>query len=173
MAGLGQRGDAKGFLEALGGLAACRGKQSHPRLELRRLVEAGTNGYGEALERTVGLELVVRRKVRAVVGQRLNPATGVMTPRRGWRTVLDTLASVRTRLQEWSLVHKDRAAQAMQWALQRGRAQLAQEDAVSEAAENTKPAGPALPQRWPSLAAALAGLALLPGDALPLAPPPS
>lgn len=171
MAGLGQRGDAKGFLEALGGLAACRGKKSHPRLELRRLVEAGTNGYGEALERTVGLELVVRRKVRAVVGQQMNPATGVITPRQGWRTVLDALASVRTRLSEWSLVHKDRAAEAVQWALQRGMAQLADEEAAYEKAEGAMPAGPALSQRWPSLAAALAGMGLLPGDALPLAPP--
>jgi len=169
MAGLGQRGDAKGFLEALGGLAACRGANSHPRLELRRLVETGSNGYGEALERTVGLELVVRRKLRAVVGQRMNPATGVMTPRQGWRTVLDTLASVRTRLQEWSLVHKDRAAQAMERALQRGRAQLV----ASEEVEHTTTAESALAQRWPSLAAALAGLGLLPGGALPLAPPPS
>lgn len=64
-----------------------------------------------------------------------------------------------------------RAAQAMAWALQRGLAQLAQEEAASEKVESTLPAEPALPQRWPSLAAALAGLGLLPGDALPLAPP--
>lgn len=85
--------------------------------------------------------------------------------------MLDALASVRTRLSEWSLVHKDRAAEAVQWALQRGMAQLADEEAAYEKAEGAMPAGPALSQRWPSLAAALAGMGLLPGDALPLAPP--
>ena len=155
-AGIAQRGDAKGFLQALGGLAACRAaskaktKADTPKVELGRLTEVGTNGYGEDIERTKGLVLLQRHRVKVVVGEKVNPMTGHITAKTAWRTVKVTLASIRTRVGEWMMVQKKHQAQAIAQAEQRFMEQPG--EPVPEPA----------PQRcWPSLADALVGLGLV------------
>lgn len=158
--GAAQRGDAKGFLQALGGLAACRptraGKVTRgksTKVELGRLTETGTNGYGEDIERTKGLVLLQRHRVRVVVGEKVSIKTGRITPKTAWRTIKVTLASVRTRLGEWMMVQKKHQTLAIAQAEQR----------FMEQPNTPAPAPAPAPRRcWPTLAEALAGLGLIP-----------
>lgn len=123
-AGAEQRGDAKGFIEALGGLAAC-GKPAKDavRFSIGRLVEQATNGYGETIARTKGVTLVERRRVKQSVGQRIHKKTGEVTTKTAWRSVKTVLASVKTRLQEWMLVAKKHEKTALQQAARRLQAE--------------------------------------------------
>lgn len=158
-AGAALRGDAKGFLQALGGLAACRlagkaktkTKAGTPKVELGRLTEVGTNGYGEDIERTKGLVLLQRLRVKVIVGEKVNSKTGHIIAKTAWRTVKVTLASIRTRVGEWMMVQKKHEAQAIAQAERR----------FMEQPETPVPE-PAPRRCWPSLAEALAGLGLIP-----------
>lgn len=155
LAGLGQRGDAKGFLNALGGLAACKGKRKSGknqavRQELGRLTEAGINSYGEDIDRTKGLALMERHRVKVIAGERVSSKTGCITPKTVWRTVKVLVASVKTRLGDWSLVPKKHQVQAIAQAEQR----------FMEQPDTPAPEPPT--RLWPSLSEALSALGLLP-----------
>ena len=64
------RGDARGFLEALGGLAACgKPPKGTARVSIARLTETAVTGYGEDIERTKGVTLIERRRVKLAVGR--------------------------------------------------------------------------------------------------------
>ena len=105
------RGDARGFLEALGGLAACgKPPKGVVHVSIARLTEAAFNGYGEKIERTKGVTLIERRRARVAVGSRVIPATGEIKTRFAWRSVKTVLASIKTRLGEWTLVLREKSA---------------------------------------------------------------
>lgn len=106
-AGANQRGDAQGFIRALGGLAACgKPAQNAVSHSIGRMTEAGVNVYGEPIVRTRGVTLI-ERKPQKVERERVNKITGEITARLIWRTVKTIVAEVRTRLVEWMLVPKD------------------------------------------------------------------
>lgn len=114
------RGNAKAFIETLGGLAACgKPPKDAVRLSIGRLVEQATNGYGETIARTKGVTLVERRRVKKAVGQRISRLTGVVTVKNAWRSVKTVVASVKTRLQEWMLIPKKHQKLAMEMAVKR------------------------------------------------------
>lgn len=114
------RGDAKAFIKALGGLAACgKPPKTATRYSIGRLIEMSRNGYGEPVARTRGVTLVKRRLEKVVVGQRIHRRTGEVTPITAWRSVKTIIASVRTRLQEWMLVHKSKETIALEQAARR------------------------------------------------------
>ncbi len=118
------RGDAKAFIEALGGLAACgKPRKDAVRLSIGRLVEPATNGYGEAVSRTKGVTLVEHRRVKQAVGQRISRLTGAVTAKNAWRSVKTVIASVKTRFQEWMLVPKKHEKAALQQSVQRLQAE--------------------------------------------------
>lgn len=110
-AGHGERGDAKGFLEALGGLVAAqdpKAKTGKATLRLGRLTETRLNGYGEEIQRARGLALIQsQRRAEKRPGKRAG------RPRTVWKTVKSVLAQVVTRTQTWSLVPKARQAVAI------------------------------------------------------------
>jgi hypothetical protein len=107
------RGDAKGFIEALGGLAACgKTAKTEARVSVGRLTETALNGYGEEIERTKGVTLVERTRERVSTGTRVNASTGEMKPKMAWRSVKTVLASIKTRLGEWTLVRKQKMTEA-------------------------------------------------------------
>lgn len=114
-AGASQRGDARGFLKALGGLDACRnGKQKKARrFMLGRMLEVAQNSYGEEIKRTKGLTLLMKQKVKMLKGS-VDPETGEVQRTSAWRTRVTVVSAVRTRLTEWALVPKRFAAQAME-----------------------------------------------------------
>jgi hypothetical protein len=113
--GASQRGDARGFLKALGGLDACRnGKQQKARrFMLGRMLEVAQNSYGEEIKRTKGLTLLMKQKVRMLKGD-VDPGTGEVQRIAAWRTRVTVVSAVRTRLTEWALVPNRFAAQAME-----------------------------------------------------------
>ncbi len=110
-AGDGTRGNARGFLEALGGLDAAKdpkGKAGKPRLRLGRLTETRLNSYGEEIQRARGLMLIQsERRAEKQAGKRAGRSRTV------WKTVKTVLAEVVTRTQEWSLAPKARQAEAI------------------------------------------------------------
>lgn len=121
-AGAGQRGDAKAFILALGGLAACgKPPTGTPRRSIGRLTEAGTNAYGEAIERTKGVTLVERTRKQVDVGSRVDSTTGEIKTKRAWRAVKTVVARVRTRLTEWVLT----SARNLPFALKLAQARFA------------------------------------------------
>lgn len=96
----GKRGDALAFLKALGGLDAARnGKQNSKRLALARLVEQSTNRHGDRIEKTVGILLVEKQRVKIT-----NKSDKQDRPRNVWRTVTSIVASVQTKLKKWEFV---------------------------------------------------------------------
>ena len=97
----------------------CAGGHQPVRQELGRLTEAGINSYGEDIDRTKGIVLLERHRVKVIVGKRVCPKTGCITPRTAWRTVKVLVASIKTRLGDWSLVPKKHQAQAITQAEQR------------------------------------------------------
>ena len=114
-AGAGQRGDAVGFIRALGGLDACRNvtAMNRRRLTIGRLVEDALNAYGEVITRTKGVTLLLKRKGKIAI-ERVNGRTGEIKTRLLLRTSTTVLAAVRTRLTEWMLVPKGLAKQIME-----------------------------------------------------------
>jgi hypothetical protein len=101
--GASQRGDAVGFLEALGGLDAARnGNPSRKRLVIARLVESGMNRYGDAIKRTTGICL--QEKERKRVAERCSVNGKV---KRVWRTITETITSVVTKTQIWVFKKKN------------------------------------------------------------------
>lgn len=113
--GSGVRGDAKGFIEALGGLAACgKPPKGAKRLSIGRLTEVGQNGYGEDIVRTKGVTLVERKREKVVVGERVLKSTGELKLILGWRSFSTVLASIKTRLKQWSLVPAKSREQAVE-----------------------------------------------------------
>lgn len=98
------QGDAKGFLELLGGLSACRAQTKAALvLSIGRLTDTKVNRYGEPVERTRGVTLVERERKKVSVGQRIMKRTGEVLPNMVLRTVKKVVASVRTRLYDWQL----------------------------------------------------------------------
>ena len=119
------QGDAKGFIEALGGLAACgKAAKASTRVSIGRLTQVGVNAYGEEIERTKGVALFERCRVRVVVGSRVHQRSGEIKPVLAWRGVKVVLASVETRLGEWTLTSVKHAALAVQRAQARMHALL-------------------------------------------------
>ncbi|MFP3186383.1 MAG: replication endonuclease, partial [Paraburkholderia sp.] len=101
--GTGQRGNAKGFIQALGGLAACgKPPKGISRQSIGRLTEPGLNAYGENIERIKGITLVERTRQR-VPASRVNRHTGEITTKLAWRSVKTVIAALHTRLTEWIL----------------------------------------------------------------------
>jgi hypothetical protein len=107
-----QRGDAAGFLTALGGLDAAKSGRFKPakRLMVGRLIEGGINRYGDAIERTVGITLSVkeRKKVR-------KHGENSIFRQSMWRTITEVIASVRTKLHKWIAVLKDSPCRTAQF----------------------------------------------------------
>jgi hypothetical protein len=114
------RGDAQGFIQALGGLAACgKPAKDKARMSIGRLTETALNGYGEDIHRTKGVTLVERSRQRVSTGTRVNASTGEVKPKMAWRSIQTVLASIKTRLTEWTLAPKKHEATAVQMAEQR------------------------------------------------------
>lgn len=106
------RGDVQGFIQALGGLAAC-GKtiKGAPVFSIGRLTEEAQNGYGETIVRTKGVTLVERSKACVAVGERISKATGEVSPRMALRSVITVLAAITTRVGEWTLASNKKTAE--------------------------------------------------------------
>ncbi len=77
------------------------------------------DGYGEEIERTKGVSLVERTRERVCTGTRVNASTGEMKLKMAWRSVKTVLASIKTRLTEWTLSPKKHQQTAVQLAEQR------------------------------------------------------
>lgn len=117
--GAGLRGNPRAFLDALGGLAACRrGKAKGAKVSIERLTVPAINGYGEAIRRSKGICLVRREKIRVKKGS-VDKDTGEVFLRTGNRSVKSVLASVVTRFAEWVLSPKATYAFAQQAAQDR------------------------------------------------------
>ena len=113
-AGEAVRGDAKGFIQALGGLAACgKAAKSAARISIGRLTETALNGYGEAIERTKGVTLVERKRARVAIGERISTVTGEIKPKMAFRSVRKVLTSIHTRTGHWSLSPKQNEKMAV------------------------------------------------------------
>lgn len=113
------------FIQALGGLAACgKPAKGAARVSIGRLTETALNGYGEEIERTKGVTLVERTRERVATGTRVNASTGEIKPQMVWRSVQTVLASIKTRLGEWTLAPQKHQAVAVQLAQQRYLADL-------------------------------------------------
>ena len=103
------RGDAKGFIEALGGLAACgKAPKGAATVSIGRVTEEAHDGYGETIDRTKGVTLVERTLEKVEIGSRVNQSTGEIKPVLAWRSVRTVLASIKTRLGEWVMVMKQK-----------------------------------------------------------------
>lgn len=123
--GSGVRGDAKGFIEALGGLAACgKAPKGAKRLSIGRLTETGQNGYGEEITRTKGVTLIERKREKVIVDGRVLKTTGEIKPVYAWRSLKSVIASVKTRLKEWMLVPTKHAESAIERLKKRQQDQL-------------------------------------------------
>lgn len=120
----GQRGNPRAFLEALGGLAACRRDEPHTILSIERLTVAGINGYGECIRRNKGVCLVQRGREHVCRGQ-INHETGEIYQCSGTRSVKTVLTSVVTRLTEWVLSSKQMYATAVVAAQERAHRRAA------------------------------------------------
>jgi hypothetical protein len=108
----GIRGNAKGFIEALGGLAASgKPPKGKPRVSIGRLTEEATNSYGEKIVRTTGVTLVERSRARVAVGVRMLKSTGEIKPKMVWRSVCHVLTRVVTRVGEWTMVMTQRISE--------------------------------------------------------------
>jgi hypothetical protein len=95
--GAGQRGDARAFLEALGGLDAARNSKSNSkRLVLARLVEEGVNKYGDTIKKTTGIVLVQKEK-RKVKRVNRKDSESVFV----WKTFTEVIVSVQTKVEQW------------------------------------------------------------------------
>lgn len=121
----GVRGDAQGFIEALGGLAACsKATTGGTGISIGRLTMQALNGYGETIQRTKGVTLVERSRVKVETGTRIDKSTGEIKPVLAWRSVKTVLAEVKTRVKEWMLVPAKSAAVALKLLEQRTQAQF-------------------------------------------------
>jgi hypothetical protein len=98
--GEGQRGNALAFLKALGGLDAARHvKQNAERLALARLVEYGENRHGDRIEKTVGIVLLKKERLK-ICSKRKKKDAG----RAAWKIVTSIVASIRTKLKKWEFL---------------------------------------------------------------------
>ena len=94
----GQRGDTYGFLKALGGLDAARnGKRNGNRLVLARLVEEGTNRFGDLIKRTTGIRLLRKERRKIEKENCKNGSTKTV-----WKTFTEVVVSVRTKVEGWT-----------------------------------------------------------------------
>ena len=119
------RGDTKGFIQALGGLAACgKPAKDKARVSIGRLTENALNGYSEVIKRTKGVALIERSRERVTVGEHTSKVTGEIKAKTAWRSVQTVLASVKTRLGEWTLAPKKNEKMAVFLAEQRFMAKL-------------------------------------------------
>ena len=114
------RGDAKGFLIALGGLAACgKPPKTKVRLSIGRLTEAALNTYGEKIQCTKGVTLVERFRVLVAVATPSSKGSGNTKQKAVWRSFKTVLASIKTRLGEWTMAPQKDQAFAIHAAQQR------------------------------------------------------
>lgn len=112
----GIQGQPRAFIEALGGLAACgKSPKDEVRQSIGRLTEAKTNGYGEEIQRAKGVTLVERVRQKVLKGQ-IDRDTGEIYARSGWRSVKTVIASVITRVGDWTLAQKKNEASAIKLA---------------------------------------------------------
>jgi len=99
----GKRGNAYGFLEALGGLDAARnGKRARKRYAIKRLIEESSNKYGDKISKTVGITLV-RKEYKQVTIKR-----GHLSKRRVAQTTTRVITSLKIRLAQWIFETKPR-----------------------------------------------------------------
>lgn len=106
------RGDAQGFIQTLGGLAACgKTTKGAPVFSIGRLTEEAQNAYGETIVRTKGVTLVERSKARVTVGERISKATGEVSPRMALRSVKTVLVAIVTRVGEWTFASNKKTAE--------------------------------------------------------------
>ncbi|MCP9759393.1 hypothetical protein EGI20_08730 [Aquitalea sp. S1-19] len=111
--GSGQRGDAKAFIQALGGLAACgKRDKKKPRYTVGRLLVQAENSYGEKTERAKGITLVESTRAQVMV-KRVNKQTGEVKEKKVWRTVKTVLAKVCTAFTDWIITPKKALPGAM------------------------------------------------------------
>ena len=91
------RGNAKGFIQALGGLAAagCKTPREQAGLSIARLTEHAQNGYGDPIVRTVGIALVQKQR------ERVERITDDGVIKKVWKRCKTQLATIRTRVNEW------------------------------------------------------------------------
>lgn len=91
------RGNAKGFIQALGGLAAagCKTPREQAGLSIARLTEHAQNGYGDPIVRTVGIALVQKQR------ERVERVTDDGVIKKVWKRCKTQLATIRTRVNEW------------------------------------------------------------------------
>lgn len=112
--GAGIKGDAKGFIEALGGLAACgKAPPDKERISIGRLTTNGLNSYGEDITRTKGVTLVARTREKVKIGTHVHKSTGEVKQVWGWRSFRTVLASVITRYKQWTMVPAKHAEAAL------------------------------------------------------------
>ena len=121
----GIRGNAKGFIEALGGLAASRlfqaKKEPRPSIQLGRYTQAGWNNYGDEIEKPKGLALIKRCRIKVFV---INPETGELAAKAVTRTVKILVYKEITRTLKWSTAPLKFEAQEMEKAEKRFEASL-------------------------------------------------
>ena len=111
--GAGIRGDAKGFIEALGGLAACgKAPPDKERISIGRLTTPGLNSYGECITRNKGVTLVERTREKVIV-TRVDKDTGEVKKVRCWRSYKTVRATVITRHKHWTMVPAKQAQAAL------------------------------------------------------------
>lgn len=109
------RGNAKEFIQALGGLAAAGSKTLREQacLSIARLTENSQNGYGDPIVRTVDIALVQNQR------ERVESITEDGVIKKVWKRSTMQLAAVRTRLQEWFFAKAKNAEQHKEMAVAR------------------------------------------------------
>lgn len=103
----GVQGDAKGFIQKLGGLQACRARltgmaRRAPRVDVARLTVEKRNYYGDATAKMLGVMLVRREYRSETVGTRVT-RRGIRVPRNGWRLHKIPVERLVTRTDVWKL----------------------------------------------------------------------
>jgi hypothetical protein len=92
-----QPGNAYGFLKALGGLDAARtGKRSGKYIILARLVESGTNKFGDAIKTTTGIRLLEKERKSV---QKVCPP--FRTIHKVMKTFIVEISAVKTKIDAW------------------------------------------------------------------------
>lgn len=109
------RGNAKAFIQALGGLAASGGKTHREQacLSIARLTETAHNSYGDPIVRTIGIHLIQRQRCKMVY------VTEDGEIKKVWRSCLNVVAKARTHLQEWFFANAKHAELHKKMAVQR------------------------------------------------------
>ena len=106
-------------------MAACgKAPKGAKRLSIGRLTETGQNGYGEEITRTKGVTLIERKREKVIVDGRVHKTTREIKSVYGWRSLKKVIASVKTRVKEWTLVPAKHAEPAIERLKKRQQKQL-------------------------------------------------